>query len=77
MKYYLDETEIPTLNFELAGCTGDDLRKFAVLTGGKPPSRKAGISAVIVRHLAGERLRTVWQGLDELEQACRGRGGSR
>jgi len=47
MKYYLDETEIPTLNFALAGCTGDDLRKFAVLTGGKPPSRKAGISAVI------------------------------
>jgi hypothetical protein len=25
---------------------------------------------VIVRHLAGERLRTVWQGLDELQQAA-------
>ena len=77
MNYYLDETEIPTLNSALGGCTGDDLRKVAVLTGGKPPSRKADIAAVIVRHLAGERLRTVWQGLDELQQACRGRGGSR
>ena len=77
MKYYLDETVSLQLDSALAGCTADDLRKLALLTGEKPPSRKADIAAVIVRHLAGERLRTVWQGLDELQQACRGRGGSR
>jgi hypothetical protein len=70
MKYHLDETEIPTLVSALAGCTADDLRKLAVLTGEKPPSRKADIATVIVRHLAGERLRRVWQGLDELQQAA-------
>jgi hypothetical protein len=70
MKYYLDDTDIPTLESALADCTADDLRKLAALTGEKPPSRKADIAAVIVRHLAGERLRTVWQGLDELQQAA-------
>jgi hypothetical protein len=70
MKYYLDESEIPTLDSALAGCSADDLRKLAVLTGEKPPSRKADIAAVIVRHLAGERLRRIWQGLDELQQAA-------
>lgn len=70
MKYYLDDTEIPTLESALAGCTAADLRKLAALTGEKPPSRKPDIAAAIVRHLAGERLRTVWQGLDELQQAA-------
>ncbi len=67
---YLDDTEIPTLESALGACTADDLRKLAALTREKPPSRKADIAAVIVRHLAGERLRTVWQGLDELQQAA-------
>ena len=67
---YLDHTEILTLESALGGCTADDLRKLAALTGEKPPSRKADIAAVIVRHLAGERLRAVWQGLDALQQAA-------
>jgi len=40
MKYYLDETEIPALNFALACCTGDDLKKFAVLTGESRPAER-------------------------------------
>jgi hypothetical protein len=70
MKYYLDDTEIPTLESALAGCTADDLRRLASLTGEKPPTRKADIAAAIIRHLQGDRLRTVWQGLDELQQAA-------
>ena len=69
MGYYLEE-EITTLESALAGCTADDLKRLASLTGEKPPTRKADIAAVIIRHLQGDRLRTVWQGLDELQQAA-------
>jgi hypothetical protein len=69
MGYYLD-AEAPTLESALAGCTADDLRRLASLTGEKPPTRKADIAAVIIRHLQGDQLRTVWQRLDELQQAA-------
>jgi XPB/Ssl2-like helicase family protein len=68
MEYYLEEP--PTLESALAGCTADDLRKLASLTGEKPPTRKADIAAVIMRHLQEDRLRSVWQRLDELQQAA-------
>jgi hypothetical protein len=68
MEYYLEESI--TLESALAGCTADELRRLASLTGEKVPTRKADIAAVIMRHLAGERLRTVWQGLDALQQAA-------
>jgi Helicase conserved C-terminal domain len=68
MEYHLEEAS--TLESALAGCTADDLRRLASLTGEKVPTRKADIAAVIMRHLAGERLRTVWQGLDELQRAA-------
>jgi hypothetical protein len=67
--YYLKE-EITTLESALAGCTAEDLKRLASLTGEKPPPRKADMAAVIIRHLQGDRLRTVWQGLDELQQAA-------
>ena len=70
MGYYLNDVEAPTLESALAGCTTDDLRRLASLTGEKLPTRKADIAAVILRHLQGDRLRTVWQGLDELQQAA-------
>ncbi len=49
---------------------GDDLRKLASLTGRRVPSRKADMAALIVLHLAGEGLRKVWEGLDELQHAA-------
>jgi hypothetical protein len=70
MRYFLDDPETTTLESALSASTAEDLRKLAALTAEKPPTRKADIAAVIVRHLAGERLRTVWQGLDELQQAA-------
>ena len=70
MKYSLDEHEIPTLKSALAGYTVDNLKRLASLTGEKPPMRKVDIAAVIVRYLQGQRLHTVWQGLDELQQAA-------
>ena len=48
----------------------DDLKKLAALTKEKLPTRKADLAAVVVRHLDGERLRMVWQGLDELQRAA-------
>jgi hypothetical protein len=48
----------------------DDLKKLAALTKEKLPTRKADLAAVIMRHLDGERLRTVWQCLDELQRAA-------
>src|SRR5947209_7150930 len=70
MNYHLDEEEIPTLELALDSLTANDLRKLAALTGKKVPSRKGDMAALIVLHLAGDRLRTVWEGLDELQRAA-------
>jgi len=70
MSYDVDEGIIPTLELALDSMTADELRKLAALTGQKVPGRKADIAALIVQHLAGERLRTVWEGLDELQRAA-------
>ena len=71
MKHYPIDEELPTLEIALSEhMNADDLRRLAALTGEKAPTRKADIAAVIIRHLEGERLRTVWQGLDELQQAA-------
>jgi hypothetical protein len=69
-RYYVDEG-IPTLEVALSEfMNSDDLKKLVALTEEKPPTRKADLVAVIVRHLEGERLRTAWQGLDELQRAA-------
>jgi len=71
MRHYFDDEEIPTLESALCDrMNTDDLRKLAAFTGEKVPARKLDIAAVIIRHLEGERLRTVWQGLDELQRAA-------
>src|SRR5271157_3919510 len=63
--------EIPTLEVALSEyMSAEELRKLAALTREKLPTRKADLAAVIVRHLDGERLRTIWQGLDELQRAA-------
>src|SRR5262249_40100241 len=48
----------------------DDLRKLGALTKEKLPSRKADLADVIMRHLEGNRLQTVWRDLDELQRAA-------
>src|ERR1700721_4154059 len=61
---------LPTLELGLDSTRADDLRKLAALTGQKVPTRKDQLIAIIIRHLAGERLRTVWEGLDDLQRAA-------
>src|SRR5450759_2905326 len=70
MSYDVDEGIIPTLELALDSMNADQLKKLAALTGQKVPSRKADIAALIVQHLAGDRLRTAWEGLDELQRAA-------
>ena len=48
----------------------ESLRDIAALTGEKLPTRKADLAAIIVRRLAGDGLREVWQSLDELQKAA-------
>jgi hypothetical protein len=69
MNYYIDEG-IPTLELGLGSMNSDDLRRLAALTGQKVPSRKGDMAALIVQYLAGERLHTVWERLDELQRAA-------
>ncbi len=74
MKRHHADGEIPTLQVALSEyMSADDLRKLAALTQStkeKLPTRKADLAAVIIRHLGRERLRMVWQGLEELQRAA-------
>src|ERR1700730_4839778 len=69
MNYYIDEG-LPTLELALDSMAAEELRKLAALTGQKVPSRKGDMAALIVQYLAGERLHTVWERLDELQRAA-------
>jgi hypothetical protein len=64
-----DDEPAITLQIALDSMNADELRKLVVLTGQKAPGRKADMAALVIQHLAGERLRTEWEGLDELQQA--------
>lgn len=71
MKGYYVNGEIPTLEAALSDfMRADELKELAALTKEKLPVRKADLAAVIVNHLHGERLRAVWQSLDELQRAA-------
>jgi len=71
MKRYNADGGIPTLQVALTEyMNADDLRKLAALTKQKLPTRKGDLSDLILRHLGGERLRTAWQSLDELQRAA-------
>jgi len=71
MKRYYSDGTIPTLKAALiVHMNVDDLRKLAKCTDQKIPTRKADIAAVIEQHLSGERLKSVWQGLDDLQRAA-------
>ena len=67
----LDDEDQPTSHRDaLESMTADSLKKLAALTGERPPSRKADLISLILRHLDGERLQKVWESLDELQRAA-------
>jgi hypothetical protein len=71
MKRCYSDGRIPTLEVALTEhMNADDLKRLAKHTNQKIPTRKADIAAVIKRHLDGEGLKTVWQGLDDLQRAA-------
>jgi hypothetical protein len=62
---------IPTLAAALSEhMHADELKKLALLTSGPVPTRKAELADLIAKHLEGNRLRAVWQSLDELQKAA-------
>jgi len=71
MKRYHVDGGIPSVEVALSEqMSAEELKKLAAQTGEKLPTRKADLAAVIIRHLGGERLRAVWQSLDELQRAA-------
>jgi len=71
MKRYHTDEGIPTLTKALFEyMNADEIKKLARLIGSRVPTRKAELVEHIVRHLEGDRLRTVWQGMDELQRAA-------
>lgn len=62
---------IPTLEVALTEhMNADGLKNLAKHTNQKIPTRKADVAAAIIRYLDGEGLKTVWQGLDDLQRAA-------
>jgi hypothetical protein len=48
----------------------DELKVLATLTKTQAPARKAELVEHFLTFLEGDRLRTVWQGLDDLQKAA-------
>ena len=62
---------VPTLAAALLDLLNtDELKRLATLTPKRAPTRKDDLLEHLLEHLAGDRLRAVWQGLDELEKAA-------
>jgi hypothetical protein len=71
MKPYIDDKTVGGIELALGSMREKELRKLATLTGEKvSASRKLDIANVVLRYLEGERLRAVWEGLDELQRAA-------
>jgi len=72
MPYYTNEPHLhATLNAALQSCNVDWLKRLATtLSNDKKPTRKTELIAFIEQQLAGEGLRTVWERLDETQQAA-------
>jgi hypothetical protein len=71
MTRYAIDGGIPTLAAALSEHLNvDELKRLATLTPTRPPTRKAELVAHICTSLRGDRLRTVWQGLDDLARAA-------
>jgi hypothetical protein len=60
MRRYDTDERIPTLDVAVSEfMNAEDLKRLGALTGEKLPTRKADLAQVIIRHLEGERIRTV------------------
>ncbi|MBF8300832.1 MAG: hypothetical protein HW394_1202, partial [Acidobacteria bacterium] len=71
MKRYHIDGGIPTLAVALSEhMNADELKVLASLTKTSAPTRKAELVDHIVKYLDGDRLRTVWQCLDEPQKAA-------
>jgi hypothetical protein len=71
MRRYDADGRIPTLDVAVSEfMNAEDLKKLGALTGDKLPTRKADLAQVIICYLEGERIRTVWQSLDEIQRAA-------
>jgi hypothetical protein len=71
MKRYYNDDGIPTLAVALAEHMNvDELKVLASLTQTSSPTRKAELVEHIRKHLEGDRLRIVWQSLDDLQKAA-------
>jgi hypothetical protein len=71
VKRYSDGEKIPTLVEALSEhMSAAELKKLASLTGSRLPTRKAELADLIILHLQGDRLRTVFECLDELQKAA-------
>jgi len=69
-RFRVDEG-IPTLALALSEhMNADELKVLASLTRSPTPTRKADLVAHILDHLEGDRLRTVWQSLAEIQNAA-------
>jgi len=62
---------IPTLAVALAEyMNADELKVLATLTKDRAPTRKAELVDHLLAHLASDRIRTVWEGLDDVQKAA-------
>lgn len=71
MKRYDIDGRIPTLAVALSEhMNADELKVLATLTNTSAPTRKAELVDHILTFLEGDRLRTVWRCLDDLQKAA-------
>ena len=68
MELYLDLEHAGLKKLLLARRSEDLLATLKLLTGKPYPTRKTDIAAAIMEHLAGERLRDAWDGLDQTQR---------
>lgn len=71
MKRYYTDGSIPTLGIALEQHMNvGELKQLVGLTDHRAPTRKAELVDLILKHLGGDRLRLVWDQLDETQQAA-------
>jgi hypothetical protein len=62
---------IPSLEIALSDYMNpSELKKLASRTGSRGLTRKDDLIALVIHHLDGDGLRSVWRSLDELQRAA-------
>lgn len=66
LSYNFDDNETATLESALnVYGNADELRKLAAQIEQEPPTKKAALAALILRHLEGDGLRAAWEKLQQ------------